>query len=331
MNPMYNRFLQSLSERIISGSSNGISEDEAMILVRLPDTQIMDLLLAAHKITAAFKQENIFTCTIINAKSGRCSQDCAFCAQSSHYQTGAPVYPLMTKTEMFAQALEMEKIGATHFSMVTSGYRLNDAEIEVICETTVKIRQKTNLVVCCSPGIISRHQAKRLHESGVTHYHHNLETAPSYYDHICTTRAYSENIDSLKIAADTGLAICSGCIFGLGESWEQRVELGFTLKNLSVPRIPINFLNPIPGTKLQHMRLLQPFEALKCIALMRIIHPQADITICGGRDVTLKDYQSWVFMAGANGLMIGNYLTTQGRNLSKDLEMIREWQRLRKR
>jgi biotin synthase len=320
-----------MTEKIITQSNAGISEDEAMALARIPEADIIDLLMGAHKITSTYKKDDIFTCTIINAKSGKCSQDCAFCAQSGHHHTGVPVYPLLSREEMIKNALEMDKMGATHFSMVTSGYKLNDDEIDIICDTTAEIKRKTRLSVCCSIGMLTPEQANRLHQNGITNYHHNLETAESYYDQICTTHAYAEDIDTLKIAADAGLKVCSGCIFGLGESWEQRVELGFALKKLNVSRIPINFLNPIPGTRLENMPLLSPFEALKSIALMRFIHSQADITICGGREPTLKDFQSWVFMAGANGLMIGNYLTTKGRNLQMDLDMIDAWKRLRKR
>ncbi len=263
---MFNNTILSIAERVITDNRQPISREEAQWLARTSDKNVIDLLIGANKITSACKKDDIFTCAIINAKSGRCSQDCAFCAQSGHHSTGIPVYPLL-----------------------------------------------------------------EIYNSGITHYHHNLETAESYFDQICTTHPYKEDIETLKIAADAGLFVCSGCIFGLGESWDQRVELAFTLKQLNVPRIPVNFLNPIPGTRLENLPLLSPFDALKCIALLRFIHPQADITICGGREPTLKDYQSWVFMAGANGLMIGNYLTTKGRNLQMDQEMIDAWRRLHKR
>lgn len=328
---MFNKIILSITENIINNSGATISEDDALTLTRVPDADLIDLLTGAHKLTTTYKKEDVFTCTIINAKSGKCSQDCAFCAQSGHHHTGVPVYPLLSREDMIKNALEMDKIGATHFSMVTSGYRLKNDEIDIICDTTQEIKQKTRLTVCCSLGMLAPDQAKRLHLSGITNYHHNLETAESYFDQICTTHAYAEDIDTLKIAADAGLRVCSGCIFGLGESWDQRVELAFALKQAHVTRIPINFLNPIPGTKLQYLPLLSPFDALKCIALIRFIHPHADITICGGRELTLKDYQSWVFMAGANGLMIGNYLTTKGRNLQMDLDMVDAWRRLRKR
>lgn len=328
---MFNNTILSITEKIISNNEASASWEEALSIAALPDEAVIDLLIGAHKITSAYKTDDIFTCTIINAKSGKCSQDCAFCAQSGYHETGIPVYPLLSQTDMIRRAMEMDKLGATHFSMVTSGYRLSDEEIDVICKTTDEIRQKTSLTVCCSLGMLAPHQAKQLYQSGVALFHHNLETAESYYKQICTTHDYAEDIETLKVASDAGLSVCSGCIFGLGESWEQRLELAFTLQKLNVRRIPINFINPIPGTRLEHQPLLSPIDALKCISLMRFVHPQADITICGGREPTLKDFQSWIFMAGANGLMIGNYLTTLGRNIQMDIAMIDTWRRLRKR
>jgi biotin synthase len=327
---MSNAFIKDLTERIISAPDTGATEAEAVMIAALPETELPELLACANTVTAACAGGDFFTCTIINAKSGRCSQDCTFCAQSARHVTGVSVYPLLRKPEMLARALEMERINATHFSMVTSGPRLNDDEIDIICDTAADILAKTNLAVCCSLGMITARQAEKLRQSGVTRYHHNLETARSFFSEICTTHDYDEDIDTLKTAEAAGLSVCSGGIMGLGESWTQRVELAFTLKSLNVARIPINFLNPIAGTKLARQPLLSPLEALKSIALFRFIHPMADITICGGREPTLKDFQSWVFPAGANGLMIGNYLTTQGRDLAADLEMINAWRGLRK-
>jgi biotin synthase len=166
--------------------------------------------------------------------------------------------------------------------------------------------------------------AERLKESGVTTYHHNLETARSFFDQVCTTHQYDEDINTVHIAKSVGMKTCCGGILGLGETWEQRAELAFTLKELEVDSIPVNFLNPIPGTKMENRQLLSPMEALRSIALFRLVNPEKDIVICGGREVTLGDFQSWVFMAGANGLMVGNYLTTAGRDIKMDMDMIKE-------
>jgi biotin synthase len=325
---MYNNLIFTITEKILTDTTYAVSEKEALFLTDLEGDDIIDLLACANRITSAFLPKEIFTCTIINAKSGHCSQDCAFCAQSAHHQTDIKTYPLLSKDEMVANAIEMEKTGATYFSMVTSGERLTDAEIETICSATTEIKAKTGLSVCGSLGMLTDNQAQSLKQSGMTNYHHNLETAESFFDQICTTHTYAEDIETLKAATASGLLACSGCILGLGESWAQRVEVAFTLKELNVNRIPINFLNPIAGTRLEHQSPLAPMDALKSIALFRFINPQTDITICGGREHTLKDFQSWIFMAGANGVMIGNYLTTRGRDMQMDLEMIDTWQRL---
>ncbi|MBC2714508.1 MAG: biotin synthase BioB [Desulfobacteraceae bacterium] len=326
---MLNKSIFSITEKIFNNKAYSVSEQEALILANLSGDAIIDFLACANRITSAFLPKEIFTCTIINAKSGHCSQDCAFCAQSAHHQTDIRTYPLLSKAKMVANALEMEKTGATYFSMVTSGERLTDAEIETICSATAEIKSRTSLTVCGSLGMLTRRQAQSLKQSGMTNYHHNLETAESFFDRICTTHTYAEDIETLKAATSSGLLACSGCILGIGESWAQRVELAFTLKELNVKRIPINFLNPIPGTRLEHQPPLSPMDALKSIALFRFINPKTDITICGGREHTLKEYQSWIFMAGANGVMIGNYLTTRGRDMQMDLEMIDTWQHLR--
>ncbi len=321
-----NKHIISITEKIRADNGYSISETDARELATLPDRETIGLLTGANRIRSRFFGNDVFTCTIVNAKSGRCSEDCAFCAQSGHYRTGAEIYPLMTRTELIDRALEMDDAGVTHYSMVTSGFRLTDAEIDTICEVTAEIRQRTGLTVCGSIGVINREQAEKLVQSGVKNYHHNLETAESYFPEICTTHTYAEDIASIKTAAEAGLSICSGGIMGLGESWDQRIELAMTLKALDVEKIPLNFINPVDGTKMAGRPLLPSMTALKCIALFRFIHPKRHITICGGRDVTLQDFQSWIFFAGATGVMTGNYLTTTGRDIAKDKQMIAAWQ-----
>ncbi len=319
-----------IADQILTDKKFSVSPKEAKTLAGLKGKNILDLIFCAHRITAAFKKDDIFTCSILNAKSGNCSEDCAFCAQSSHHNAQIAVYPLLSRAKMVKRAKEMDRVHATHFSMVTSGYRLTDREIDRICETAFEIKSQTQLKVCCSLGMLNLNQARRLKQSGVTTYHHNLETAQSFFSKICTTHAYPEDIDTIQAAASAGLRVCCGGILGLGESWAQRIELAFTLKKLNIQSIPINFLNPIAGTPLQDRPLMPPLEALKCIALFRFIHPSADITICGGREPALRDFQSWLFLSGANGLMIGNYLTTQGRDISMDLDLMDAWRSLRK-
>ena len=306
----------------MNDTNHAVSYEEVCECILRPH-ETVDWLLSAHKIRNKYKN-HLFTCSIINAKSGLCSEDCAFCAQSVYHNTEIVTYPLLSIDELVDNAIRMHEAGATKFSMVTSGYALNDHEIEAICTATILIKKQTDLSLCASLGILTEPSLLQLKESGVTTYHHNLETAGSNFDQICTTHAYDEDIETVRLAQSAGLRVCSGGIFGLGETWEQRVELAFTLRDLNVDSIPINFLNPIPGTRLENRPLLTPMEALQCIALVRLINPEKDITIGGGREVTLRDYQSWVFMAGANGLMVGNYLTTQGRSIPMDIDLMRE-------
>lgn len=316
--------LLTISKELLDGKDLSLTPEEALALVSDPAENLPAALLCSDQIRRRHKKSKVFLCSILNAKSGKCSQDCAFCAQSSFHKTAIDIYPLMSEEEMTGRAFDMEKAGATHYSIVTSGHSLDESEIHRICRAVEIIRKKTRLTVCGSLGMLSKASAEKLMASGMTRYHHNLETSRSHFDAICTTHSYDEDIETIHTARNQGFQVCSGGIFGLGETWAQRVELAFTVRDLPVDTIPVNFLNPVPGTRLAHLPRMSPMDALMCIALMRLVNPEKSITICGGREVTLKDFQSWVFNAGANGLMIGNYLTTSGRDMAMDLDMVRD-------
>ncbi len=316
-----NKTLIDITEKILGGSA-GVSRKEGEMLAEDGAFDIRELIFFADVIRRHFKKNAVFLCSILNAKSGKCSQDCAFCSQSSFHDTTIDTYPLLASESIYKNAIDMHLAGATHYSVVTSGHSLTDEEIDQICNAVTMIKEKTDLTICGSLGMLSENSAKKLIQSGMTRYHHNLETAESHFENICTTHEYQEDIDTINLAVKHGFKVCSGGIFGLGESWMQRVELAFTLKELDIDTIPVNFLNPVVGTRVENNELMSPMDALKTIALMRFINPEKSITICGGREVTLKDFQSWVFFAGSNGLMIGNYLTTSGRDMASDMEMI---------
>jgi len=320
---MYNQAFVRLAQKIMHADGQ-ISRQEALDLAAAGPEETLDLIACAGKIRRHFKQNVAFKCAIVNAKSGMCPEDCAFCAQSAHHHTQVAVYDLLSAEKLETEGLRMAAAGATNYSVVTSGTSLTEKDVETVCRVARSLKSKTNLTLCASVGMLNPPAARKLRAAGITRYHHNLETARSHFDAICTTHDYDDDIETLKVAKEAGMVVCSGGIFGMGESWEQRVELAFTLKELDVDSVPINFLNPIKGTRMQDRPLLPPMEALKVIALYRFIHPQKDIPICGGREATLKDFQSWLFAAGANGLMVGNYLTTLGRNMEMDLEMIRD-------
>ena len=319
---MFNCKVADIAEKIISFDDWNTSHEQALALI--PDTEetILDLIGCANKIRQRFKVQPVFRCGIVNAKSGRCAENCAFCAQSAHHRSAVDIYGLRSADELVDEGLRLAAAGATHYGIVTSGTALNESEIDTVCRVAERLRAGSGLHLCASLGLLSDSAARKLKAAGIDRYHHNLETARSYFDQICTTHSYDEMIATIRTARAAGLEVCSGGIFGMGESWPQRVELAFQLRELEVDSVPVNFLNPIPGTRMEGRSPLPPLEALACIALFRFIHPHRDITVCGGRELTLKDFQSWVFLAGANGLMVGNYLTTRGRGIETDLEMI---------
>jgi len=311
-------WLEKLTTRVIE-SGDGICWEEALKLQQLP---LKDLINTAGKIRHHFHHNKIYACSIINAKSGMCSEDCAFCAQSSHHQANSPVYELIDPAKIIQDALQYAQAGATQFSVVTSGYQVTAKDLDNICRAAKIIKAETSLSLCASLGMLDANMAVKLKQAGFSNYHHNIETAPSFFPEICTTHAFDEDLATLENARKAGLNVCCGGIIGLGESWKQRIELAFTLRELEVNSIPLNFLNPIPGTKLANNKLVSPKAALRTIALFRFINPTKHIGICGGREVTLRDLQSWIFRAGADGLMMGNYLTTAGRSINDDVAMI---------
>ncbi len=313
----------SWEEKVLSGE--GISPEDTVDFIRFKDDAILELMALANRARKRFKEDEVSLCAIINAKSGLCQEDCAFCSQSMYHQTSAPVYPFVGTEKILERAKDVEKIKAREFSIVTSGYGPENAdELNRIADSVTVVKNSTALEPCASLGVLDEKSMLKLKESGLKNYHHNLETARSFFPNICTTHSYDEDVETVRTAKKLGFKVCSGGIFGLGESWEQRVEFAFTLKELDVDSIPINFLNPIPGTRLENSNYLTPIDCLAIITLFRLIMPSKDIFVCGGREVNLRDLQSMLFFAGANGMMIGGYLTTKGRQPEDDLRMIKD-------
>jgi biotin synthase len=315
--------LPQLVDRIIDGGC--VTHSEALEIAELPHKETTALLFHANRLREHFFGNNIHLCSIINAKSGLCSENCSFCAQSAHHRTNVPVFPLVAVEEMVANAHQAEKDGSGCYGIVTSGSGIGHGEeLDRICQALRHIRQETTIQPACSLGIITTEIAASLKEAGMTKYHHNLETSRSFFPNICTTHAYDDDVATIRAVKLAGLEVCSGGIFGLGESRAQRVELAFTLRELEIDSIPLNFLNPIEGTKLADADFLTPLECLRIIALYRFILPGKQISVCGGREKNLRDLQSWMFLAGASGTMIGNYLTTSGRAPEHDWQMLHD-------
>ena len=317
--------MQAFIEKCIQEALNskGMTPSAAQELLGLED-DFSPLLYGACRIRDHYHGHGVKLCAIVNAKSGRCPEDCAFCAQSALHQTQIEVYPLMGPQQILHKAQEAKAMGARRFSIVTSGKALTEKELEQVAQTIGLLKKETGLILCASLGMLTEGRAHRLKEAGLSRYHHNLETASSFFPRICTTHEYEEDLDTLRMAQGAGLEVCSGGIFGLGESPEQRLELAFTLREMGVDSVALNFLNPIPGTPLEKANPLTPLEILQFVALFRFILPDKDIRICGGREFGLRDLHPLLFWAGANGIMIGNYLTTRGRDYQADLQMIQD-------
>ena len=315
------RAVKGIEEMVEKALKGGIGEKEALSLF---EEEFSDLLWGATALRRRHKGDEVKFCAILNAKSGRCPEDCAFCAQSAHHRAQIEVYPLMKPEEILIRAEEAQEMGARRFSIVTSGKALKDREMETVLEAVSLIKDRTDLIPCASLGILTPERARALKEVGLHCYHHNLEAAPSFFPRICTTHSCEEDIETLRYVKEAGLEVCSGGIFGLGEERRHRVELALTLREIGVDSVAINFLHPIPGTKLQDQKPLPPLELLRSVAVFRFLLPEKDIRICGGREFGLRDLHPLVFFAGANGIMIGNYLTTKGRDWRSDLRMIED-------
>ncbi|MCX8022924.1 MAG: biotin synthase BioB [Syntrophorhabdaceae bacterium] len=314
--------LSSLKEKSLR--VGGISFEDALQLYEIGKIKPYLLMVQAREITEHFKGNKISLCSIVNAKSGLCPENCKFCAQSVHNRTNVDVYPLISRGEMVKKAEEARESGSHFFGIVTSGTEIDTEEEWREIETAVAEIGKRGIKPCCSLGLLNEEKAVRLKNAGLYRYHHNLETARSFFSNICTTHDYEEDIKTIMCAKKAGLSTCCGGIIGLGETMEQRLELAFTIKGLDVDSVPINILNPIEGTPLASMQPLHPIEILITISLFRFILPDKDIKLCGGKERNLRQLLPFGILAGCNSLMTGNYLTTTGRDTALDMEMIRD-------
>ena len=310
--------IETLCERVLSGEK--ITREQALDLYNQP---LEPLCAAADRIRRTFCQDAFDLCTIINGKSGKCSENCKFCAQSAHNHTGAAVYPLLSAEEITAEAKKNDAQGVLRYSIVTSGKRLSDDEVEAMCEAVRQIRAETGISVCVSFGLLDQKQYEKLRDAGVTRVHNNLETSRRNFPNICTTHTYDDKIAAIRAAQAAGLTVCSGGIMGLGETVEDRIDMALTLRELDIHSVPVNVLNPISGTPLEHCIPLTEDEVRRIVAVYRFLLPDASIRLAGGRGLLLDKGRA-CFLSGANAAISGDMLTTAGITVETDRRMLQE-------
>ncbi|MCI1944033.1 biotin synthase BioB [Clostridium luticellarii] len=323
MDKLWNEIL-TIGQRILNGGN--ITREEAEALGKSKESDIFLLCSFANRMREKFNGNNVDLCSVINAKSGRCPEDCAFCSQSAHHHTNAKCYPLIDEDKIVETAIKREKAGAKHCDICTSGlgYTGEEKNFKIIINAFKRMKASTNLKLCACLGTLTIDAANQLAEAGVERYNHNLETARSFFPKIVSTHGYDERIDTIRYAKKAGMEVCSGMIIGLGETMEQRIEHAFLLKELDVDAVPVNVLNPVKGTRLENAKPLSPLEIIKTFALMRFILPHKNIRFAGGREKNLKSLQALGFVAGINGMLIGDYLTTEGQEVNKDFQMLQD-------
>ena len=319
--------LDSLADRIIAGYR--IGRDEALALTAIEGQEnILLLCSAADRVRQACCGNTVDLCSIINVKSGNCSENCGFCSQSAHHPgENVPIYGLKTSDEILAQAKAAQEAGAKRFCLVSQGKGIKhnspkSSEFDQILDTVRRIVEETNIKPCCALGEVTAEQAQELRAAGVTRYNHNLEASENFFPNIVTTHKWSDRAATIKNLKAAGIQACSGGIIGMGESWEDRIDLALSLRELEVESVPVNLLSPRKGTPLGDVPQLDPYEALKAIAIFRVILPEQIIRYAGGREAVMGELQHLGLKAGINAMLVGHYLTTMGQPAEQDRAML---------
>lgn len=311
-----------ISRRVIGGGP--VTRSEVRQMLDLSGEAIHDLLYWAHKIRHHFHGNRVTFCSIVASKFGDCSEDCKYCAQSVHYETDASARPMMSADEVVSAVRDAKANGAGAFGIVNQGFGPAHHDWELVLEAVRQKDEIDGVCNCASLGILRDDQAADLKAAGLRRYNHNLETSKEHFGNICTTHTWQQRYDTIRLVKEMGMEVCSGGIFGMDESVEDRVSLLFSIKELNPHVVPLNFLFPIAGTPLENAEPLAPLEILKIIAAARFVLPHQDIKVAGGREKNLRDLQSWIFYAGATSMLVGNYLATYGRPAGQDLKMIED-------
>lgn len=310
--------IKALYDRVIGGYL--IRREEALFLYK---EDLVDLTRYADMIRDHFCGNQFDMCTIINGKSGLCSENCKFCAQSSHYNTGSKVYSLLSEEEILADAKKNADQGVMRYSIVTAGRSLSDGEVDRMCQIIRRIKEEVHISVCVSFGLLKEAQFRRLKEAGAERVHNNLEASENFFPSVCTSHSFSDKVQAIRAAQAAGLDVCSGGIMGLGESIEDRIDMALSLRDLGIESIPVNMLNPIPGTPMEKHESLDEKEMQRIIAVYRFILPKAFIRLAGGRGL-MRDKGKACFMSGANAAISGDMLTTAGITVDKDKKLLEE-------
>lgn len=308
--------VEELKHKVLDGGQ--ISREEAL---ELYDAPLEELCGAADAIRKKFCSDSFDLCTIINGKSGRCTENCRYCAQSAHYCTQVQEYPLLSSQEITEHAKDNDARGVLRYSIVASGRAMSDGEVEQVCQSVRQIRNETGMKVCVSLGLLNEEQFKRLRQAGVSRVHNNLETSRKNFPNVCTTHTYDDKIASIRAAQRAGLEVCSGGIVGMGETVEDRIDLALTVRELGVRSVPVNLLNPIPGTPFGQIDPLPGKELRRIVAVYRFLIPDGAIRLAGGRGL-LEDGGEACFCSGANAAITGDMLTTAGITIESDCRML---------
>lgn len=312
--------LEALEKRVNDGGT--ISRDEARFLADFPDRDL--LCDAADRLRARFAGDNVDSCSIVNARSGLCGEDCKWCAQASRHHTGCDTYNFLDEEEVIKAARINEKEGIHRFSLVTSGRAVRHADMERFCKVIRRLKKETGLYICASMGLVGPEEMKMLKEAGVERYHCNMETSAAHFATLCTTHTPEDKQATIRAAREAGLDVCSGGIIGMGETMEQRIDLAFELAALDVDSVPINILNPIPGTPLENIGLISEDEIIRTIAVFRFILPRKALRFAGGRLRLSHEALLRIMRGGMNGVLMGDMLTTVSNGIASDRELFRE-------
>lgn len=309
--------IQEITRQIIAGYRIKKGEDTDFLI----DGDLSWLQAGADAIKRAFCGNHVDLCTIINGRSGRCSEDCRFCAQSAHYPSSISSYPFLDPEIIVKEGKEAAAKGVHRYSIVTAGRTLDGLDLNRACTAYRMLKQSGSIKLCGSHGLLSAKALEQLKESGVERIHQNLETSRRNFPNICTTHTYDDKIATIRLAKEIGLQVCSGGIMGMGETWQDRIDMALDLQELQVDSIPLNFLHPIPGTPFADLPVLSEKEMLRCIILFRYLNPTADIRLAAGRDRMAQSGRDG-FCSGANAAITGDMLTTTGNNTKQDIDML---------